>query len=243
MTVVALIQARMGSTRLPGKVMLPLDGVPVLTHDIRGAAAAETVETVVVATSQRRQNDVIERHARREGVGCFRGSETDVLGRLYAAARQYDADCIVRLCGDHPLVAPEMIDTAVRHIVDSDVELVSNRLKRTFPRGVAVEAFTMEAFATLERLADEDHRETVTTYYRDHLDEFSHRHLVADDVFDRSFRTEFPDLTRFRVVLDEPDDYERLRRIYEAVPYDTTLDLRDAVRYLAADRNHSSVDP
>ena len=102
MKVVPVIQARMGSSRLPGKVMLPLNCDHVLEHDVRRVASADRVDEVVVATSEEKQDDIVERYAEREGAHVHRGSEDDVLGRMYEAASERDADVVVRVTADCP---------------------------------------------------------------------------------------------------------------------------------------------
>ncbi|AUV81812.1 hypothetical protein C2R22_09265 [Salinigranum rubrum] len=104
MNVVAVIQARMGSSRLPGKVMLPLDGRHVLEHVVRRTAAATSIDEVVVATSENGADDIIARYAERAGATVFRGSETDVLDRMYHAAKGAEADVVVRITADCPLI-------------------------------------------------------------------------------------------------------------------------------------------
>lgn len=102
MKTVAIIQARMGSTRLPGKVMLPLDGSHVLTHDVQRVRKAETVDEVIVATSTKTADDIVARYADRAGATVFRGSEDDVLDRMFSAATEVNAETVVRITGDSP---------------------------------------------------------------------------------------------------------------------------------------------
>jgi len=233
MTVVSVIQARMGSSRLPGKVMLPLDCDHVLEHDIRRASSADNVDEVVVATSDEKQDDMVARYAERAGAGVYRGSEEDVLGRMYEAARERDADVVVRVTADCPLVSVEYIDKAVDRLLSGGYDYVSGLLDRTFPRGTESETFTFDSFREVERGSDEPReREHVTPYYRENPDEFELYNLTSDEVFTEGF---LHDRTDLRLTLDEADDYELMRRIYEGVGYDEIPEVRDAVRY--ADEN------
>jgi len=241
MTNVGIIQARMGSTRLPGKMMLPLDNAHVIEHDVHRALQAEKLDEVVVATTNKKQDDILARYARRAGSTVFRGSEDDVLRRVYQAATKYDADNIVRITGDCPLLAPACIDTVVETLQQTNADYVSNIIGRTFPRGLDVEAFTLESFS---RVADEatesHHREHVTPYYREQDNRFTTQNITSKEVFedDRLY-----DRTDLRLTLDEADDYELLRRIYSDISFEDTLSIADAIAFVdeydLADLNQS----
>lgn len=230
MKTVAIIQARMGSSRLPGKVMLPLAGDHALTHHITRIQAAETVDETVVATSTGVQDDIIARYAKRGGAEIYRGSEEDVLGRMYEAARQRDADIVIRVTADCPLVSPEQTDYAVRKVLDEGFDDVSSIITRTFPRGLTTEAFTFESLKTVQKAANEPHhREHVTPFYRENPEKFDLYNVTSDEVFSDDF---LHDRTDLRLTLDEADDYELLRRIYEGIEFDVTLNIRDVVQYV-----------
>jgi len=227
---VACIQARMGSSRLPGKVMLPLDGSHVLEHDIRRVDSADNVDEVVVATSEKKQDDIIARYAKREGASIYRGSEDDVLRRIYEAAKEHNADVVVRATGDNPLVSPDFIDTAIEELLDSGVDHVSAHLDRTFPCEVTVETFTFESFSEVESASDQPHqREHVTPYYYENRSDFELHNIRSDDVFNEEYLHNRTDL---RLTLDEADDYELLRRIYNEIEYDEIVPLPEAVQHI-----------
>jgi len=229
MTTVAVVQARMGSSRLPGKMMYPLDGRPVVTHVLRRVQQSETLDSVVVAVSDQQSDDVLATQVRERGVSLYRGSEHDVLGRLHGAAHEAGADEIVRVCGDTPLVAPRVIDALVRKLRAAGADYVYTMEPRSFPRGLDVEAFTAESFDWVADGADEPYqREHVTVYYREHAGDFSLATLTADEVFDDALAGR----TDLRLTLDEAADYELLRRIYRDVDYDGVVSLRDAVAYV-----------
>ncbi|WP_423751534.1 cytidylyltransferase domain-containing protein [Salinirarus marinus] len=228
--VVVVIQARMGSTRLPGKVMLPLAGDHVLTHDIRRASAAETVDEVVVATSTKKADDIVARYGDRAGATVSRGSETNVLDRMFEGATAADADVVVRITADCPLLDPETVDTVVRCLVDADADYASNTLDRTFPRGLDVEAFTYAGFERVhERATTSAQLEHVTPYYHQHDDQFDLVNVSSSDVFGEPW---LQNRTSLRLTLDEADDYELLRTIYENLPFDGVLPIREAIRYV-----------
>jgi spore coat polysaccharide biosynthesis protein SpsF len=233
--VVAVVQARMGSTRLPGKVLLPLAGEHVLTHDVRRLQAAETVDAVVVATSTAGRDDIVARYAERAGAGVHRGPESDVLGRLHAAAREADADIVVRATGDDPLVAPAVVDSCAER-VRAGADYAANTIERTFPQGLVVEAVSMDSFDTVEARSDEPHqREHVTQYYLEHPDAFARENVRWSEVYDWPLPC---DRREIRLALDEPDDYELLRAVYEGVHPDDRgiVPVHEAIEYaLAAD--------
>jgi spore coat polysaccharide biosynthesis protein SpsF len=220
----------MGSTRLPGKMMLPLACDHLISHVVQRAAKSVRINDVVVATSMERADDVLARQAERTGASVFRGSEYDVLGRMFQAAKLHDVDTIVRISGDCPLISPPVIDAVIERLVDRDADYATNIIGRTFPRGLDVEAFTFESFECVEAETTEDHdREHVTPYYQSRDDLFTHASVASEQVFDEPWMQERNDI---RLTLDEADDYELLRKIYENLDYDETPDIRDVVRFI-----------
>lgn len=228
MAVSAIIQARMASGRLPGKAALPLDGVPVIKHSIRRAHASSIVGEVVVATTFHGRDDLIAQYARDEGAKVYRGSEDDVLGRLYRASTEAESEAVIRLTGDNPLVPPELIDAVGERVVRGAADYASNKLERTFPLGADAEALTTEILASAEESAcDPYYREHATKYIRDHESGFDVRNVTVSDVYDD------PDGVSgsgIRLTLDEVPDYELFSELYERIEYDDVIDLMDAVR-------------
>lgn len=227
---VGIIQARMGSNRLPGKMMLPLAGTHTLQHIVHRVKAAETIDTVVVATSDLSQDDILEQYASRSGAAVYRGSEDDVLGRMYEAATEYEPDVVVRIAGDRPLLPPACIDTVVRRVIQKDVDYASNVLTRTFPRGFEAEAFTYESLKGVEKRSNQpEQREHVTPYYRSKPPEFVCSNITSEDVYDSPTLQGRTDL---RLTLDEAPDYELLRRVYDNVQFDEILPANRAIEYI-----------
>jgi spore coat polysaccharide biosynthesis protein SpsF len=229
--VVAVIQARIGSTRLPGKVMLPLAGEHVLTHDVRRLRATPSVDRVVVATSTEPPDDIVARYAERAGAAVHRGSETDVLGRLHGAARAHDADVVIRATGDDPLVAPAVVDACAER-VRAGADYAANTIERTFPQGLVVEALSMPSFDRVERDSTEPHqREHVTQLYLEAPDRFDRANVRWNEVYDWPLPG---DRRGLRFALDQPDDYELLRAVYEAIEPDDRgiVPVRDAVEHV-----------
>ncbi len=224
-----IVQARMGSTRLPGKVMFPLAGRPVLAHVVERLQRCRTVDTVVLATSIRPENDVIAAWARALGVPCVRGSEEDTLGRFYLAAVEHRLDVIVRVSGDCPLIDPGVLDQMVERFrqlqrSESGCDYLTNILERTFPRGLDVEIFTLDA---LTQSHQEDHdigsREGVTVYILTHQDQFRLANFARQT-----------DESHHRWTLDTPSDYMLLSNVYDALyPTEPTFSYQDVLELLA----------
>ena len=211
MRTVAVIQARTGSTRLPGKVLLPLLGEPVLTHVVRRVSRARRLDEVVVATTLHPGDDPIEALALENGWPVVRGSEQDLLARYLQAARTSAADVVVRVTSDCPLIDPGLIDDVVEARRADDADYASNTLPpRTYPRGLDVEAFTTDA---LERAGREDadlaSREHATPYLYRNPDRF--RLLAVRGSSDES---------QHRWTLDTHEDYALIERLYDALGSD-----------------------
>lgn len=170
----AIIQARLGSTRLPGKALCLLSGKPLLAHVIERVRAAGRVDRVVVATTDRPEDAAIETLAYELDVECFRGSERDVLDRFYRAAAATGAvegDTIVRITGDCPLQDPAVIDEVVARLASQSVDYTST--PANYPEGLDVEAFSFDALRTAQEEATlPSEREHVTPYLKNHPERF-----------------------------------------------------------------------
>lgn len=226
----AIIQARTGSTRLPGKVMYPLDGKPALEHVVRRTAYADNVSNVVVATSRKPQDDVIAQYAPRFGVDVIRGSESNVLQRFEQAVEQYKPDIVLRITGDCPLISPQFIDASIGHIKSGNGEYVTTGLDRTFPRGITCEAFTADSFELVCAESTEPrHHEHVTPYFREHPEVFDLYNLESSEIFEEPWLQNRTDL---RLTLDEPADYQLLETVYRDVGYEEILPVAEGIRYI-----------
>jgi spore coat polysaccharide biosynthesis protein SpsF len=204
MKIVAIIQARMGSTRLPGKVLMDLGGVTVLARVVSRLRRAELIDKFLVATSDSRIDDAIVRECDRLEVSTFRGSESDVLDRYYQAARTCTANAVVRITSDCPVIDPGLVDGTIRAFQQQHADYTSNALSRTYPRGLDTEVFTIGALEQAWRNAHKAHeREHVTPYLYEHPELFR---LVSQ-------RGQI-DHSQYRWTLDTAEDLELLRAIY-----------------------------
>jgi spore coat polysaccharide biosynthesis protein SpsF len=176
--IIAIIQARMGSSRLPGKVLMEICKEPMLAWVVKRARKAKMIKEIIVATTREQGDDAIEKFCQENHIICFRGSSADVLDRYYQAAKHHQADVIVRLTADCPLIDPELIDNTIATFLDSFADFAANRLpppfQRTYPIGLDVEVVSMTA---LERAWKEStalyEREHVLPYIYERKDQFN----------------------------------------------------------------------
>ncbi|HUZ70472.1 MAG TPA: glycosyltransferase family protein [Candidatus Saccharimonadales bacterium] len=225
MATVAVIQARCGSTRFPRKVLAPLQGRPMLAHIIERVSRAALVDRVVVATTDGRDDDEIASLSATLGVGLTRGSEDDVLSRYVLAAREHDADVIVRITADCPLTDPAIVDSVVRARAAVNADYASNEEPATFPEGYDCEVFTAASLMRIDRDATLPYeREHVTVRIREHLDDFVIAHVAHD-----------PDLSWMRLTVDVPADLDRIARLLSVLPESPAPDLAAVVSAFDAD--------
>ena len=213
MTVVAIIQARMGSTRLPGKVLMELAGQPMLARVVNKVGRAETIDRLVVATSVLPVDDVIATFCEHYNQPCFRGSEDDVLDRYYQAAVMYQADVVIRITADCPLIEPQVIDHAVQVFKKAQptVDYVANTLPpRTFPRGLDVEVMRFDV------LAHAWHDDT-NPAWREHVTPFIYRH---PELFNLQPVINSINYAGLRWTVDTPEDLAFVRRVYDHFGHD-----------------------
>lgn len=204
MSTVAIIQARLGSRRFPGKMMAPLCGTAVLEWTVNRTRMASTLDEVVVATSNLAEDAPIADWCRSVGVPVFRGSSDDVLDRYYRCAVQRSASRVVRITGDCPLIDPALIDAVTRLSLESpDVDYATNLVPLTYPEGMSVEVVTIRVFEIAWRESTlPSHREHVTPFIRFQSDRFKHAVL-------RSKR----DLAHMRLTVDYREDLDGIAQI------------------------------
>ncbi len=222
---VAVIQARLGSRRFPGKVLADLCGKPMLAHVIDRVQLAATVDEVVVATTTAGEDDAIAELAVERGAGVTRGSISDVLGRYVLAADEHHAAVVIRVTADCPLVDPAILDALVRLRSTEDADYASNELPPTFPQGYDLEVITAACLRRLDGMAvAAHHREHVTAWLREHPRDFRTANLVHDR-----------DLSSIRLTVDVLADLDRVRTIVAALPATPPPDLAAVVAYFESD--------
>lgn len=208
---VAIIQARMGSTRLQGKVLLPLCNITVLEHVIERVKMAKTIDHVIIATTVKPADKQIEKLVvglKDKRVTVYRGSEEDVLGRYFEAATLSRADIIVRITSDCPLIDPEVVDLVVNKFKKGSFDYVSNVLsERTYPRGLDVRAIS---YKVLERL----HKEAVDNEDREHVTIFIEKNPKLFKTANVKNKTDY---SFHRWTLDEPRDYRLIKLLFNSL--------------------------
>jgi spore coat polysaccharide biosynthesis protein SpsF len=202
--ILAIIQARMGSSRLPGKVMLPILGKPMIWHIYNRLKTCKNVEQICIATSTNALDDQIEKFANKENIHLFRGSEDQIINRLLGAARKFNADVIVRVTADCPLIDPEIIDQLIKiYLNNSNIDFVSNTIERTFPDGLDVEVISTNFLGKLLVELKESQ-------------EWFIMHIIENH---RKYRClnykNLENLSKLRWTVDYKEDYEFVKAIYQ----------------------------
>jgi len=219
-----IIQARMNSTRLPGKVMKQLAGKAVLYHVVERCKKSVRADAVVVATTIYPSDDRIVDFCQENGIAVIRGSEKNVLSRFYKCARAYQFDAVVRVCADNPLIDSEMVDACIaklRRTHKSGIEYVSNLITKGYPKGLDVEVFTFSALDKARTGAStKEELEHVTPHMRKSL-------KIAPYTVPEAFQGDY------RLTLDEQDDFRLLEHIYKKFYKEgNIIDLRGVIAYL-----------
>jgi spore coat polysaccharide biosynthesis protein SpsF len=207
MKTVAIVQGRMASSRLPGKILQDIAGKPMLAWVVDQARKAHSVDEVLVATTIDPSDDPVEEFCRQHEIGCYRGSMHDVLDRFYQAARQAGADVVVRFTADCPLLDPRLVDEVLAEFLRSGADFAANRLPppftRTYPIGLDTE---VASFAALERAWKEATARHDREHVMPYLYEVDGRFKVA--------RLEYPqDYGTMRWTVDTPQDLELIRQV------------------------------
>lgn len=227
MKVVCLVQARVGSTRLPGKILKEICGKTILHHEIDRLKKCKEIDEIVIATTDKEDDDKIVNEAKKLSVKYFRGSENDVLSRFYYAAKENNADIIVRVTSDCPCIDFEILDKMLIYFKEKykekQVDYLSNTIKRTYPRGYDIEIFTFSALEKSYINAEKEYeREHVTPYIYDKTNNF----------LKLSFENK-EDYSKYRVTLDTIEDFIVIKNIFENLYYKNPyFKLNDVVQYL-----------
>lgn len=227
MKIVATVQVRMGSSRLPGKVLAPVLGKPLLGHLLDRLAQCRRLDEVVVATSVKPENDAIEEYCRQRGTACYRGSEDDVLGRMLEALQSRDATVGVEVFGDCPLIDPALVDDMVgRFLAEPELDWIGNDLATSYPPGMEAEVFKVAAFADSARRTDDPViREHGTLFIRQHPGIYRIRNVEAEGALRR------PEL---ELEVDTAEDFEVATAVLEHFAGRPTFTLAELIAFMDA---------
>lgn len=207
MKIGAIIQARMGSTRLAGKVMKEIKGKTVLQHVIERVQQSKLVDEIVIATTLHERDNAIEKEALKCGVKVFRGSEDDVLSRYYYAAKENGIDIVIRITSDCPLIDPFVIDEIINSYLNGNHEIATNAgadlSQRTYPRGLDTEVFSFKDLESAFNNAKE-------TYQREHVTPY-----IYENSKNALFYKNKVNYSKYRWTLDTEEDFELIYNIYD----------------------------
>jgi spore coat polysaccharide biosynthesis protein SpsF len=229
--ILAIIQARYSSTRLRGKVLMPILGEPMIARQIERVRRSKELDKIILATSDQDEDTPIETVGRQCGIDVYRGSLNDVLDRYYQAAKTWNPSHVVRITGDCPIIDPAIIDSVVQLAMSDGWEYVSNTIPPTFPDGLDVEVMTFAALQTAWT-------EATRASDREHVTPFLHRQPERFRV--KNFLNR-GDLSAMRWTVDEPEDFEFIAAVYEAIyPTNPSFSMEDVLKFIASHPQLSS---
>jgi spore coat polysaccharide biosynthesis protein SpsF len=223
--VAAIIQARVGSTRLPGKVLKKVLGKTLLEYQIERVKRAKAIDEIIIATTTKESDDQIVQLCQQLSIPYYRGSEEDVLSRYYEAATEFNVDVVVRLTSDCPIIDPNVIDKVVEHYLENKdrYDYVSNTLTRTYPRGLDTEVMSYEVLKRVHEEAKElVYREHVTAYIYHHPDQFRLCNVSNEK-----------DESKHRWTVDTEEDFELIEKIISKLyPENTYFNMDDVLKLI-----------
>lgn len=223
MTIAAIVQARMSSTRLPGKVMKPILGKPMLAYQIERLKRAHSISNLIIATSTQPEDTVIADLAATLGVDCFRGSLSDVLDRYVGAARTVNPDHVLRTTADCPIIDPDVLDSVCALHVADNADYTTNNMPPSWPHGLDLEVIRMDCLEQAWRESESPYdREHVTPFIRERPSRFKIANFASPK-----------DFSYHRWTVDEPEDFELAQQIYEGLyPSSPKFSTRDVLDFL-----------
>ncbi|NTW83802.1 MAG: acylneuraminate cytidylyltransferase [Chlorobiaceae bacterium] len=204
--IVAIVQARMQSNRLPGKVLKELLGRPMIDYVVERLRRSRLLDDLVIATSLLHADDPVADYCVSKSIRFHRGSECDVLNRYFETALICEADIIVRVCADSPLIDPDLVDELIEEFLNGPTcDYLSNTINQSCPLGMNTEVFTFEALKQAELYAE-------TRYEREHVTPYIYRHRCSFTVHEKHYQ---PDLSNYRLTVDTQEDFELVQQICE----------------------------
>ena len=204
---IVTIEARMNSSRLPGKVMMEVSKKPLLTYLIENLKTINELDDIVVATTTSQIDDKICDHLEKYNISFFRGDEFDVLGRVTKASIKFEADGVVQLTADNPLIDPKIIKKGIKFFLESDFDCVSNTFTRSYPSGMDVSIFKRSFLEFVSKKAKKkEYREHVPLYVKENKDRFKVLEFFAEKNINR------PDVS---FTVDEESEFKTIKKIIE----------------------------
>lgn len=221
--ITVMIQARTSSKRFPKKVLAKIEKKPMIWHIIQRVKLIPSVQQIALITSDKKEDKILLKIAKDAGIIGFSGSLSDVLGRHYKCALEYDADPIIRITADCPLIDSKIVEEMIKFYLEHDYDYVSNILKRTFPDGLDVEIFSLKVLQRMYNNAKlKLEREHVTMFIKNNIKKFK--------AFDFTNRE---DLSGFRWTVDEKEDLRFVRKIYAEMRPRTNFSFKDVLKIIS----------
>lgn len=235
MKVVATIEARMTSSRLPGKVMLEVNEKSMIRHLVERLKTLASIDEIVLATTLNIQDDVLETEAKDLGITVFRGSEDNVMGRVLKAGEAVKADIIVELTGDCPILDPRIVDESIKIFKKGDYDYVTNIMKATYPDGMATQVFSLSTLKKSYTMTDDRlDLEHVSLHIRNNPIMFRHFNMIAPK------HMRWPNLG---LTLDEDADFKLIKNIIEHFePHNKIFSCDEVISYLIANPHLQNIN-
>lgn len=205
--ITAIIQARLGSTRLPNKVFAEIEGHPLLWHVVNRISHSKFLNNIVIATTVNKKDDLIEKWAKSKKILCFRGSEDNVLERYYKAALKYKSDIIVRITSDDPLKDFTIMDKVIEEFITNEADVATNNNPPSFPEGLDIEVFTFHAL-------EEAYKNATSKFDKEHVTQYFYKNPNKFKLINFSNKE---DLSYFRWTIDEENDLKMTQEIYKGL--------------------------
>ncbi len=219
----AIIQARIGSTRLPKKIFLPLSGKPILWHVYQRVKRSKMINDVIIATTDLPEDDLVENFCIENKINFFRGSSDNVLSRYYFAAKQFQSEIIVRITSDCPMIDSNIIDEIIKLFLVENADYASNVLERTFPRGYDTEVFSFNAL-------EKTFFEAKQNFEREHVTPFIYNHPEIFKLV--SYKTD-KHYSSLRLTIDTQEDYNLIKIIFDSLfGVNNFFGLNDVINFL-----------
>lgn len=235
MKVLCIVQARMGSERLPGKVIKPILGKPMILYTLDRLKRSKYVNEIVLATSISEKEEPLVQVVRQEGYNIFRGEENNVLKRYVDAYKKFGGDVIVRVTGDCPLIDPQIVDNVISHYLMYDYDYVRLDVPDTFIRGFDVEVFSAEAlertYDEVSKSNEEQYMEHVTLYMYRNKDKFKIGYVKGDKLYNKNYR----------LCVDTVEDFEVVSKVYEHFK-DEYVEASDVVKFLCENSDLAKIN-
>jgi Spore coat polysaccharide biosynthesis protein F, CMP-KDO synthetase homolog len=220
--ILCVVQARMGSERLPGKVIKPILNKPMILHTLDRLSKSNYINELILATSELEKEELLVQIVKEAKYNVFRGSENNVLDRYKKASDLYKGDIIIRVTGDCPLIDPVIVDNVISNFIMNDYDYVRLDVPDTFIRGFDVEVFSKEALdKTFKSVKEDKHREHVTLYMYENRDKFKVGYVKGEELYNKNYR----------LCVDTKEDLELVTNIYEHFK-DEFVSSKEIVKYL-----------